>query len=155
MQAISLALVLLSVFVGETLGECTATSKTYGAGEFSLTRRKWSCINTDSLVVPVMCTGTCNSSTKYTFVPGRRPKPERECNMCKFTTVRVAMNVNCTKTGTGTVKVMKRNVRLPNGCACNSCRKTKEQREKLRALRKQHQAKRKAERAQQQAKRKA
>merc|ERR1712080_262097 len=93
-----LVLVLLSIFVGEIFSACIGSSTTYAPGEFSLTKKKWVCLNAEQLTLVTDCTGTCDSSQTYTFIPGRRPKPTTVCNRCRFTMERKPMRVNCIRT---------------------------------------------------------
>jgi len=137
MQGVGLAWVLLTVFVGEALGGCSGITKTYPAGDFHFwskaTGKPMRCQNSEPISVLTECKGACESAANYNFTSGQRPLPSGECTACKFTIEEVAITLNCTTRQSKNQFVsstVTKQIRLPTGCGCHSCKKQKRQRRK-------------------------
>merc|ERR550519_861809 len=68
------------------------------------------------------CTGTCDSTSKVTFTPGKKPEFEGECNCCKLQPEEMEVKLKCTKTD-GTDAEITKTMKFPTSCGCGECKK--------------------------------
>jgi len=125
MYKLSILLVLLVASVGDVLGVCTGTSKTFAPGELKLSGKKGDCENKESVSGILECTGNCDSSTKITFVPGKKPSFEGNCNCCKLdASEKTEVKLSCTLKD-GSKKDVTKKLKIPTSCDCGACKKGK------------------------------